>query len=75
MKVRTKKFILEAIKHSREIRRDIWNPYYRLGQLFSDEELSVMSKKELNNLLKVAVDCLNAEDYISYVELDVNSEG
>lgn len=73
---KTKKFILEAIKHSKEVREDIWNPYYRIGRLFTEEELSIMSKIELNNLLKLAIDCLNAEDYIKHIELNVkNSEG
>ena len=71
--MRTKKFILKAITTSKEIKIDQWNPYYRIGTVFSDKQLSVMSKTELNNLLKVAIECLDAtESYMNMIESKIN---
>lgn len=73
MRDRDKKFILKAVMKFRET-NDIWNPYYRLGRLFSDDQLNVMSKTELNNLLKVAVECLDVQDYVNSINKRVDDE-
>ena len=75
---RSKTFILKCIRWSKnhtgiykKTYPDIWNPYYKLFTNFSMGELEDMSKEELNNLLKVAISCLDADSYIKHIENQV----